>query len=212
MPCQALDDGARDARAQRPTGCLKQRLRTDLERCRLGTASARSFGRTALPEMLDGSTVDAHPGMLRLLEDRSDRRRILRIRQGADRNTDQRGKVVGFPVDGRAAVRTKIGMDLSAARSGAGELLRTSRHGDDIGGVESPDPERCAGSPLAVDAVAGNDQPGRAWKRKRYSAATASSIDHWKGYSLLCATGGRLAHRRLPTMAFASLTAKFGGD
>jgi hypothetical protein len=56
------------------------------------------FCHTALLEVFD-CTIDLNPIMFRLLENRSDRGRVFGVRQRADRNANQRGQVVGLPID-----------------------------------------------------------------------------------------------------------------
>jgi len=55
-------------------------------------------------------------------------------------------------------------MDLAAACGGACVLFYSARDDDGVGGIKSADTERRAGSPLAVEAVTGSDQPGWLWK------------------------------------------------
>src|SRR5882724_1753750 len=112
--------------------------------------------------------------MFRLLENRSDGGWVFWVCQRADGNADQRGYIVGSPVDGRAAVWTKIGMDFPAACGGACVLFWGSGDDDDLSGIECAHTERRAGSPLALDAVTGDDQPGCFGKRERDGDAAAS--------------------------------------
>src|SRR5271154_5809957 len=109
--------------------------------------------------MFDG-TLHLNPMMFRLLKNRSDGGRGFWVCKRADGNTDQRRQIVGFPIDRRPAIWTKIAMDLPAASGVADELFWSSRDGDDLGGIKSAYPEWRAGSSLAVDAVTGDNQLG----------------------------------------------------
>src|SRR4051812_34976558 len=98
--------------------------------------------------------------MFRLFENRYDGPWVFRVGHRADSDGDQCGHAAEFPVDGRAALWTKIVMDFAAACGRVRELFRGPRDGDDLGGVISADAERRACSALAVDAMTGNDDPG----------------------------------------------------
>jgi hypothetical protein len=115
------------------------------------------FCHTALLEVFDG-TIDLNPIMFRLLENRPDGRRLFRVGQRPDGNADHRRKPVGLPVDRRAAVWTKIGVDLPATGRIAGELFRCSGNGDSISRIEGADAEWRAGSALAIKTVTGDNQ------------------------------------------------------
>jgi hypothetical protein len=117
-----------------------------------------------LREVRNGA-IDANPIMFHLFENRDNRR----------------GQTAEFPIDGRAALRTKMIMDIPAARRGVRELSCGARDGDGLSGVIGAHTERRTGSALAVEAVTGNDEPG--WffrKRDRDCPAAASGVPHRK--------------------------------
>src|SRR5262249_29292661 len=114
----------------------------------------------ALLEVLDASASNLDPGMFRLLENGSGRGLVARICHDSDGNANERRQAGSFPIDGRPAVPAKIAADLAAARRCAGELFRVSRDDDRLSGIERTHPKRRAGSQLAFDTMAGNDQPG----------------------------------------------------
>ena len=131
-------------------------------------------------KVLNG-TVNLNPVMFRLLKDRDDGGWIVRVCHRADGNADHCGQIGDFPVDGRAALRTKIVMDFPAAGGSVRKLFGVARDADDISGVIGADTERRAGPALAVDAVTGNDDPGRLFrKREPHGTATAPGIAHRK--------------------------------
>src|SRR5215218_1054386 len=130
----------------------------------------------ALLEVL--SAWDFHPGMFRLFENRLDRSWEIWSRDRADGNADHRRQIVGLPVDRRTALGAKMAADLTAACGCPDVLLRRSRDRDALRRIERTDAERRARSTLAVDAMTGDDEAGRSWKRQRESAAPALGIDH----------------------------------
>jgi hypothetical protein len=133
-----------------------------------------------LLKVLNGP-ANLNPVMLRLLKNGYDGCRIVWVCHRADGNADHRGQIGDFPVDGRAALRTKIVMNVPAAGRSVRKFFCVARDADDIGGVVGTDTERRAGPPLAVDAVTGNDDPGWLFReRQLHGTATASGIAHRK--------------------------------
>jgi hypothetical protein len=66
---------------------------------RSGSVLVRIFWRAASLEVLNGRAVNLNPSMFRLLENRSDGGWVFWVCQRANGNTNQRGEVVGFPID-----------------------------------------------------------------------------------------------------------------
>jgi hypothetical protein len=56
-----------------------------------GSVSACILWWTAFGEVFDGGAVDFNPSVFRLLENRSDRRRVFWVRHGSDGNANERG-------------------------------------------------------------------------------------------------------------------------
>jgi hypothetical protein len=75
-----------------------------------------------LLEVLHGTT-NLNPIMFRLFENRYDGAWVFWFCHCADCDGDQRGQLAEFPVDGRAALWTKIVMDFPAACGGVRELF-----------------------------------------------------------------------------------------
>src|SRR3954465_257812 len=116
--------------------------------------------------------------MFRLFENRADGCRVVRNRDRAHGNADHRWQIAPLPIDRRTARGAKIAADLAAACACPDVLLRRSRDRHTLRRIEGTDAERRAGSTLAVNAVTGDHEAGRSWKRQRESAATTSRADH----------------------------------
>src|SRR6478735_3177261 len=132
--------------------------------------------RAALPEVLNAR--DFHPGMFRLFENRLDRSWEIWNCDRANGHADHRRQIVRLPIDRRTALRAKIAADLAAACGCPDVFLRRPRDRDGLRRIERADTERRARSTLAVDAMTGDDEAGRSWKRQRESAAPALGIGH----------------------------------
>jgi hypothetical protein len=131
-----------------------------------------------LLKMLDAAAADFDPSMFRPLENRSYGSRVCGIGYRSDSDPNHLRQIAGLPKDRRAAVSAKIARDLAATRGGAGEFLRPSRDRDGLGGIECAHIEWRAGSPLAIDAMASDNEPGWPREGQRNGTTTALGIDH----------------------------------
>jgi hypothetical protein len=96
--------------------------------------------------------------MFRLLKNRPDGGRVVRVCQRADRNADERRQLVGLPIDRRSAVWTEVGVDFAAACCVASELFRGSGDGNGVDRIKGADAKWRASPALAVKTMTGDDQ------------------------------------------------------